>query len=124
MGLVVICALGLSACSSGRTVPAITQAAKGTIRGFLLSEPGGGAAPGAMPRPMAGTVLIEFNNLDALVAMIVTVGTSGRFSRFVAPGTCTVVPGRKTGCISAPITVHVRPGRVVTVKVKCRSSIG
>jgi hypothetical protein len=119
MALAAFCGLGLTACSSGQTA-----AAKATIRGVLLQEPGGGAAPGTLPHPMAGIVLIEFNYLDALKAIIMTVGTNGRFSRSVVPGTYTVVPGQKTGCLSTPVTIHVRAGKVVTVAVNCGSSIG
>jgi hypothetical protein len=36
---------------------------------------------------MAGTVLIEFNYLNALKAIIVTDGANGRFSGSVPPGT-------------------------------------
>jgi hypothetical protein len=67
---------------------------------------------------------IDQEDLDALKAIIMTVGTNGKFSRSVPPGTYKVMPRSKTGCVSAPITVHVRAGEVVTVKVKCGSSIG
>ncbi|MGD0876027.1 MAG: hypothetical protein ABSA14_13725 [Acidimicrobiales bacterium] len=59
----------------------------GTVRGVLVREPGGGAAPDTLPHPMAGTVLIEFNYLNALKAIIVTDGANGRFSGSVPPGT-------------------------------------
>ena len=65
----------------------------GTVRGVLVREPGGGAAPDTLPHPMAGTV----------------------------EGDAWVDDG---GCVSAPITVYVRAGEVVTVRVECGSSIG
>lgn len=126
LGAVVMVVIGLSlpACTSGQTLPPTTQVAQGTIRGVLLREPAGVIRHGTLPKPMAGTVYIEFNNFNVLKALIVTVSTNGKFSRSVTPGTYKVLPAPKTGCLSTPITVHVLAGQVVTLKVKCGSLIG
>ena len=98
--------------------------ATGTIRGVLLREPGAGAAAG-LPHPMAGTVLVEWNDTGAPVVVTMTVGSNGRFSRSMVPGTYKVTPGARMGCAGPPPdTVHVLPGTVTSVKVKFASAVG
>jgi len=73
---------------------------------------------------MAGTVIIAWRDMGVLMHVAMTVGSNGSFSRAVAPGIYNLMPGPRTGCAPGSITVKVMTGKVVTVKVRCGSTIG
>src|ERR1035437_10127960 len=115
----VMSALVVTGCTTGTT----TQPENGTIRGLLLQMPAGIILPGTLPHPMAGTVVMTFTDMGVVMHVTVTVGSNGRFSRAVAAGRYKLVPGPKNGCASRPVTAKVMTGKVVTVKVRCGSTI-
>ena len=116
----VMSALVIAGCTTGTT----THPENGTIRGLLLRMPAGIVLPGTSPLPMAGTVVMTFTDMGVVMHVTMTVGSNGRFSRAVAAGSYKLMPGPKTGCASGPVTVKVMTGKVVTVKVRCGSTIG
>ena len=111
----------LSTCGALSSCGSPPPASTGTVSGHLVLS---GGPPGALDRPVAGTVIIGVPKTGHYFKWI-TVGGSGRFSRSVMDGTYPIVghsPSFGDGtltCYASPSTVTVTKGAQIVRDVIC-----